>query len=561
MPPTRRRPGAGWANVDPKRAAHRVIPGLVAAFSLATLLGWFLHNYLGTSWVPEAALTKVNAALAMLFVAFGLYLLRFQHILVRRCAFVFSGGALAIALLTLVEYVFGFDAGVDQALFVDHSALYVPGRMSPLTAIVLAILAIGVLAETIPERVHSLLSPTFYSLSLFLALTALLGYLYGVPLLYGPGPTTRVAFGTAIGLTLLSVAGLFSTSERSYVRLFLGPGPLARGARRMLVVAVLMPALALWLRAPAERVGLIDPQSGAAFIALSSMPLLVIAVWWTVREIKTYQDQILDMQLQLEKRVEERTLALERANKELEAFNYSVSHDLRNPLHIVRGGADIILKDPTPATIREFGPDVKSAADRMNEIIESLLRLSRISRTEIDRKPIDLSGLASEVARQIQVAEPRRRHQIDVQPGLGVEGDPALVRIVLENLFSNAWKFSRGQPVTRIAFGSEMTEHGPAYFVRDNGVGFDMSQAERLFQPFHRLHRLDQFEGTGVGLATVARIVHRHGGRVFAHGSPGQGATIFFSLPSSPRGGTTTGPMRLASPVQATGAGGAAAMA
>jgi signal transduction histidine kinase len=547
----------GGANLDTKRAAHRILPGLLTVFALVSLMGWLLHERLNVASVPTSALTKVNAAICILLLAGAFYLLQFSGNLARRSALVLSAWGLAIVMVTIFEYLVGVDIGIDQAFIADTSTDHYPGRMSPLSAIILVIIGCAIIGETIPQRVHAMLSPTLYSLSLFLALTALLGYLYGVPLLYGTGPTTRVALSTAIGLTLLSLAGLFSTSARSYVRLFIGPGPLARGARRMLLVAILMPALALWLRAPAERVGLIDPQSGAAFIALSSMPLLVVAVWWTVREINTYQNQILAMQMQLERRVEQRTLELERANKELEAFNYSVSHDLRNPLHIVRGGTDVILQDPDPKTVLEFGPDVKSAADRMNDIIESLLKLSRISRTEIERKPLDLSQIAHEVAEQLALAEPRRRYQFDIQPGLTVEGDGPLLRIVLENLLSNACKFSRGQAVARIAFGTETTERGTAYYVRDNGVGFDMKQADRLFQPFHRLHRRDEFEGTGVGLATVARIVQRHGGNVFAKGAPGQGATMYFTLAAPLRAPPPTSAVRIVAPSSAANPGSA----
>jgi signal transduction histidine kinase len=237
----------------------------------------------------------------------------------------------------------------------------------------------------------------------------------------------------------------------------------------------------------------------------------------------------------------EKTIALEAANakleavnRELEAFSYSVSHDLRAPLRSIDGFSRILLED-YEGKLDEDGKDslwrVRAAAQRMGMMIEDLLNLSRVSRGESRCTPVDLSGLAATVAGAIQQAEPKRSFEFVIAPDLRATGDAGLLQIVIENLFNNAAKFSSTRPDARIEFGLTTRDGQPAYFVHDNGVGFDMTYAHKLFGVFQRLHSVSEFPGTGIGLATVRRIIHRHGGEVGAHSEPGQGATFFFTLP------------------------------
>ncbi len=223
--------------------------------------------------------------------------------------------------------------------------------------------------------------------------------------------------------------------------------------------------------------------------------------------------------------------AHKRTMGDLEAFNYSVSHDLRAPLRPLEGFATAILEDCGPRLddkARDYLARIAAASLRMGELIDDLLALSRVSRTPIRRVSVDLSAVAAAVAAELRADEPARQVEIVVAPGLRVAADAGLVRIVLENLLRNAWKFSRKRVGARIEVGAR---DGGAFFVRDDGVGFDPAFAERLFQPFQRLHRASEFEGTGIGLAIVKRIVNGHGGRAWAEATPGQGATVFFTLP------------------------------
>ena len=236
----------------------------------------------------------------------------------------------------------------------------------------------------------------------------------------------------------------------------------------------------------------------------------------------------------LEQRVVERTAELAAVNSELEAFVYSVSHDLRAPLRRVLSFADALQQDYSlelDDVAMDYLLRLETAGGQMTDLIDSLLNLSRLSRRELVRTPVDLGALAREVADALMQMHPDRPVEWVVADGMVVNGDPHLLRIVMENLIGNAWKFTGHCDHPRIKVGYEAKDGGEqAYFVRDNGAGFDMSYAEWLFTAFRRLHTVDEFEGTGIGLATVQRIVHRHGGRVWAEGAPGQGATFYFTL-------------------------------
>ena len=224
---------------------------------------------------------------------------------------------------------------------------------------------------------------------------------------------------------------------------------------------------------------------------------------------------------------------LEAANKELEAFSYSVSHDLRSPLRSIDGFSSALLEDYQQG-LDEQGKSylerIRAATVRMGHLIDDMLKLARISRYEITHDEINLSRLAREVASQLQAADPSRNADFSIAPGLITVGDRSLLRIVLENLLGNAWKFTSKQEHSFIEVGIEEDNGRQIFFVRDNGPGFDMQYADKLFGVFQRLHRESEFTGTGVGLATVQRIIHRHGGNVWAKAAPGQGATFYFAL-------------------------------
>ena len=229
-------------------------------------------------------------------------------------------------------------------------------------------------------------------------------------------------------------------------------------------------------------------------------------------------------------------LQLAVANKELEAFSYSVSHDLRAPLRSIDGFSEALTEDYAGVLDAEgnsYLQRIRSAAQRMAQLIDDLLDLSRVSRAEMRREEVDLTGTAEAIAAELRTTEPERQASLLIQPGLTATGDPRLLRVVLENLIGNAWKYTAKRSTARIEMGSTCHEGKAAYFVRDDGAGFDMAYAGKLFGAFQRLHGMNEFPGTGIGLATVQRIIHRHGGRVWAEAAVDQGATFYFTLQSA----------------------------
>jgi signal transduction histidine kinase len=229
----------------------------------------------------------------------------------------------------------------------------------------------------------------------------------------------------------------------------------------------------------------------------------------------------------------EARVAAESAHRELEAFSYSVAHDLRAPLRSLDGFAHILLQDYAEKLDddgRQFLQYIRASAQRMAQLIDDLLNLSRVTRGEFQREHVDLSDIARVAATCLQKAEPARNVDFVIADGLADEGDVRLLAIVLENLIGNAWKYSSKRDDARIEVGTTASNGPRTYFVRDNGAGFDMAHADKLFGVFQRLHSESEFEGTGIGLATVQRIIHRHGGHIWAEGKVNQGATFFFTL-------------------------------
>jgi light-regulated signal transduction histidine kinase (bacteriophytochrome) len=275
--------------------------------------------------------------------------------------------------------------------------------------------------------------------------------------------------------------------------------------------------------------------------------------------IRTLQEELAEtnrglvaLTLELEQRVDERTKELraahaelektnvelrkltselQAANQELEAFSYSVSHDLRTPLQSVLGFSELLVEAcyaQLDARGKRYLEGLRAGCHRMVQLIEDMLMLSRITQSEMDKGTVDLSMMAKSIASTLALTQPRRRATFVIAEGIVTTGDVGLLRVVLENLLGNAWKFTSKKRRACIEFGC--VENSSIYFVRDNGAGFDMADVDKLFSTFQRLHTASEFPGTGIGLATVRRIISRHGGRIWAEAAVGQGATFYFTL-------------------------------
>lgn len=256
-----------------------------------------------------------------------------------------------------------------------------------------------------------------------------------------------------------------------------------------------------------------------------------VAVKEDITERKRAEERIEELNTNLAARASE----LEAANQELEAFNYMVSHDLRKPLTNINCNCQVILelyRTQLDEQCTSCVSDIYDETLRMSQLIDTLLKFSRLNRTELLSQQVNLSDIASYVSSSLRIAEPQRRAVFHIAGGIVAQGDPKLLRVVLENLLGNAWKYAGKRDETIIEFGMTESGGGPAYFVRDNGIGFDTAHAEKLFLPFERAPDAKEFEGHGIGLTTVQRIIKRHGGSLWAEGKPGEGATFYFTLPA-----------------------------
>lgn len=295
----------------------------------------------------------------------------------------------------------------------------------------------------------------------------------------------------------------------------------------------------LWLDLSHEQIARLQTIKGWLFVIGSA-----VLLFWLMRRHQRQVQQVLEtliatqaqvqrMNADLEARVADRTRQLESANRELESFAYAVSHDLRAPLRSMSGFSEI-LRESTGNGLdeksRHYLQRIHESSQRMSSLIEDLLSLSRISRAEFTPRPVDLSQIAADAAGAVKERYPDRVVAIEIAPEMPAHGDTRLLRIAFENLLDNAWKYTAHANPARVVVGCQQEEADTVYFVRDNGVGFDMQYAGKLFAPFQRLHPESQFPGTGIGLVTVQRIVARHGGRIWVEAQANAGATFYFTL-------------------------------
>jgi hypothetical protein len=258
---------------------------------------------------------------------------------------------------------------------------------------------------------------------------------------------------------------------------------------------------------------------------------LLIAMVRDITERKNNEEELMKYREHLEELVDERTSELKRVNSELEAYSYSISHDLRAPLRSIDGFSYALLEDYShllDETAKDYIQRVRHAAQHMGRLIDDMLQLSQVARVTMKYKEIDLSVLAEQIITMLYEKEPKREITVEIHPGLKISGDEGQVYILLQNLLSNAWKYTRKTPQATLEFGSQQLGEDEVFFVKDNGIGFDMTYADKIFDAFQRLHAKDQYSGTGIGLATVKRVVDRHGGSIWVESEPGRGATFYF---------------------------------
>lgn len=558
-----------------------------ASFIVVTALlvaaGWVFQLPLLASWVAGAPAMKVNAAICFLLMGIALSFSGRSDRVARTVVSAAAAIVATIALVTLVQHASGIDLGIDTALVrIDPSSpeAATGGRMAIGTCIAFVLLASSLLVRRLPSP-QMVFARAAASYGVFIAaLFVTLGYLYQAERFTSVSTVHTMALPAALAFLALSSALLLGDEQQDWLHELIASDLTGAATFRRLAPAVVAVAAVLgFLRLAGEDLGYYGTAEGVALHAtLYAAVILVLITWAALRlnqsdrarmrhqdalraseaairaahdelEIKVTErthdlraanerlrrevadHALAQRQLRRERdRLEVASRSLASANADLQSFTYSVSHDLRTPLRGIEGFSTALLEDCGD----ELGPTgeghinrIRNATRKMADLIDGLLTLSRATRAVLETGDVDLTAIAEDVVTMLRQTNAERQVSVTIAPELRATADRRLVRVVIQNLIENAWKFTASTPHARIEVGQ--LDDG-SFFVRDNGVGFDMQYADKLFGAFQRLHTERQFPGTGIGLATVRRIIHKHGGEVRAESTPGLGAAFYFTI-------------------------------
>ena len=527
---------------------------MAALIGIAGLIGWYFTLPVLKSIVPGYKPIAISAAIV--FILLGeVQFFAARAPLRREVSISLLIVALLITLFGLLEIVqlaTGMNVTIEDAILKYYPTLYADPdvHISPVAGIFVFLLGLGqslyLYQWVIGRPMHVLVNGAglLGSLVILGSSMFLLSYLYRTPFFYNtiyiPIAALAVLASLMLGIGLVATVG----DSALPLSLFAGASMRARLLRAFLPLTAGLLLLATSTQYFLTRLTPINPAVSAPIITILFLLIISVVIVQVARvtgnlidraevERRQAEDELRRLADTLELHVRERTAALEASNKELEGFSYSVAHDLRSPLRSVDGFSRYLLEhyaDRLDARGLDYLQRMRMAAQRMGRLIDDLLNLARLSRVEVRRERVNLSALATAEIAALCQREPERRVNAEITPDLIVYGDQELLRIALGNLLENAWKFTSTREVAQITVSVLNRAGERIYFLRDNGVGFDMAYVDKLFQPFQRLHTEEEFPGTGIGLALVQRIVQRHGGRIWAEGTPGQGATFYFML-------------------------------
>ena len=526
-------------------AAHWVsrFERLSRAFSIiaiiiagVVLLGGYALGISGLrNLAPGLPKMMPNTALGLLLSAVSLFLYTTSPEKHR----LFSSGwiqrllAAAAALLgaaTIVEYLLGINLGIDELLFRDlvPGATY-PGRPSPQTSLCFILSGISLMLLGDKRLRVLLLSQLLGVIVGFTAIVAIVGYVYSALPFYGLTTYTGMAIHTAVSFLAISGGIIFAKSERGLAAVFASRSEGGHMARRLLPAIIVVPIILGILSKWGERVGLFSTATGMAADVSLHIVLLGAELWLFALFLER-SNLARDSAIQTMHR---HAAQLEATNHELQALSNAVPRNLMPPLTSIASLSEALWEDCGKRLDEQGKQYINSIRESVKEtgyLIDDLFKLSQVTSTEMLRETVDLSKLAEELLSEMRRAHPEHKVESVITPGLVCEGDSSLLRLALDNLLGNAWKYSAKASVPRIEMGVTEINGDKTFFVRDNGIGFDMSDADKLFLPFQRLHKEDEFPGTGIGLAIVQRIIHRHGGHIWATSKTKEGATFYFTL-------------------------------
>ena len=506
---------------------------------LVVIAGWSFNISTLKSVLPTEISMKANAALSFILSGMSFVILLFNNLgkLTRRIGQIIAFGVFTLAMLTLTEYIFNQNLGIDQILFKDGKEVFLnisAGRMSANTAFGFLFISMSLLFFNTKIGKYFLPSQVLSLLVVMLALMGLTSHFYSRWSLLQLFQSTAMSFPTAFLFFIISLGILLSHPYEGLMKNATKENSSGIMLRYLFPAAILLPVIIELLATIGAEIGLYEINLTPVARTLGMFFSVVVLLWFAISKYEQFEtkqrkaeEEVKILNEELEKRVIERT-------KELESFSYSVSHDLRAPIRAIDGFSrklaeqyESVLDDEGKRLLNIVLKNTKN----MGQLIDDLLTFSRLSRKKFELQEINMAELVNEVLKELNEFNEDRKLDISVRELPNVKGDRTLMRQVIVNLLSNSIKFTKSRDTAVIEVGGFAEDNLNSYYVKDNGVGFDMKYVDKAFEVFQRLHSSKEFEGTGVGLAIVHKIIQRHGGEIWAGGEVDKGATFYFSLP------------------------------
>lgn len=521
-------------SADGYRKASVYLTLLIAAVCGLVLLGWQFNIELLKRLSPFMVAMNPVTALTFLCAAVSFKLLTAEQLTTAKktAGYVLAAVVSTVGALKLTAIIWEVNLPVDGFLFPQKLTTEIAGQsrnqMAPNTAFCFLMSGLSLLlinfraARIVPSQAFAIVTG-------LAGLLSFIGYLYKVTAFYGFLNYIPMALHSAICFILFAMALLFANHESWLMKEFTGIWEGSKTARRLIPAAVILPIILGYLRLQSHWHNLLTAEFGVALLVLSIIAVFLLLLWYQAAKLNGRDKR----RLEAEKELAERSAQLEVANKELEAFTYSASHDLKAPLRIMSGFANITVQDYGDKVDEECKKRLTTIAvnaERMNTLIDDLLDFSRAGRTDLSKRLVDMNEAVKVVIHELTAFDEKPKVEIKTHYLHPATCDPKMVKQVWVNLISNAVKYSSKNPTPIVEIGTIKNNGHSVYFVKDNGAGFDMQYADKLFNVFNRLHSRNEFEGTGVGLAIAHRIITRHGGKIWARGKVNEGATFYFTL-------------------------------